>query len=186
MLPDGRTASDEFFGNLYHLNAEEEPENPDYPKNPEFKKKLVPARRDPQLRDAASPTPPADAQAHGKRSTRKVTVKALDFMERAKKADKPFFSCGGTPLDAHLHASEEGVGTARPGWASMRRYGRARRPRRAGAREAEGNWGSTTTPSSCTPPTTARKRSPAPDGRDDHVPRREEHPVGGWLPACRR
>jgi arylsulfatase len=28
---------DEFFGNLYHLNAEEEPENPDYPKNPEFR-----------------------------------------------------------------------------------------------------------------------------------------------------
>ena len=25
---------DEFFGNLYHLNAEEEPENPDYPKDP--------------------------------------------------------------------------------------------------------------------------------------------------------
>jgi|GEM_PF-1919544 arylsulfatase A-like enzyme len=31
---------DEFFGNLYHLNAEEEPENPDYPKMPEFKKKF--------------------------------------------------------------------------------------------------------------------------------------------------
>ena len=28
---------DEFFGNLYHLNAEEEPERPDYPKNPEFR-----------------------------------------------------------------------------------------------------------------------------------------------------
>jgi arylsulfatase len=28
---------DEFFGNLYHLNAEEEPELPDYPKNPEFR-----------------------------------------------------------------------------------------------------------------------------------------------------
>ena len=27
---------DEFFGNLYHLNAEEEPENPDYPKDPAF------------------------------------------------------------------------------------------------------------------------------------------------------
>jgi arylsulfatase A-like enzyme len=27
---------DEFFGNLYHLNAEEEPELPDYPKSPEF------------------------------------------------------------------------------------------------------------------------------------------------------
>lgn len=33
---------DEFFGNLYHLNAEEEPENEDYPKNPEFKKRFGP------------------------------------------------------------------------------------------------------------------------------------------------
>jgi arylsulfatase A-like enzyme len=32
---------DEFFGNLYHLNAEEEPEDPDYPKDPEFKKHLT-------------------------------------------------------------------------------------------------------------------------------------------------
>ena len=31
---------DEFYGNLYHLNAEEEPEHPDYPKDPEFRKKL--------------------------------------------------------------------------------------------------------------------------------------------------
>jgi arylsulfatase A-like enzyme len=33
---------DEFFGNLYHLNAEEEPENPDYPKDPAFKKRFGP------------------------------------------------------------------------------------------------------------------------------------------------
>jgi hypothetical protein len=33
---------DEFFGNLYHLNAEEEPENSDYPKNPQFKKRFGP------------------------------------------------------------------------------------------------------------------------------------------------
>jgi arylsulfatase A-like enzyme len=33
---------DEFFGNLYHLNAEEEPENSDYPRSPEFKKKFGP------------------------------------------------------------------------------------------------------------------------------------------------
>ena len=33
---------DEFLGNLYHLNAEEEPEHPDYPKDPEFKKKFGP------------------------------------------------------------------------------------------------------------------------------------------------
>ena len=34
---------DEFFGNLYHLNAEDEPENPDYPKNPSFKAQFGPA-----------------------------------------------------------------------------------------------------------------------------------------------
>src|SRR6185437_4845831 len=33
---------DEFFGNLYHLNAEEEPENPDYPKSPQFRTKFGP------------------------------------------------------------------------------------------------------------------------------------------------
>ncbi len=33
---------DEFFGNLYHLNAEEEPENVDYPKDPAFRKKFGP------------------------------------------------------------------------------------------------------------------------------------------------
>jgi arylsulfatase A-like enzyme len=33
---------DEFFGNLYHLNAEEEPENPDYPKAQQFRAKFGP------------------------------------------------------------------------------------------------------------------------------------------------
>jgi arylsulfatase len=41
MLPTAH-GFDEFFGNLYHLNAEEEPENPDYPKDPAFKKKFGP------------------------------------------------------------------------------------------------------------------------------------------------
>ena len=40
---------DEFFGNLYHLNAEEEPEDPDYPKSPAFKKMFGPARGGAQL-----------------------------------------------------------------------------------------------------------------------------------------
>ena len=39
MLPTNH-GFDEFMGNLYHLNAEEEPESPDYPKNPEFRKKF--------------------------------------------------------------------------------------------------------------------------------------------------
>jgi arylsulfatase len=33
---------DEFFGNLYHLNAEEEPQNPDYPKDPRFRARFGP------------------------------------------------------------------------------------------------------------------------------------------------
>ena len=33
---------DVFFGNLYHLNAEQEPEDPDYPKNPQFKERFGP------------------------------------------------------------------------------------------------------------------------------------------------
>src|SRR6202045_4003320 len=33
---------DEFFGNLYHLNAEEDPEDPDYPKDPRFREKFGP------------------------------------------------------------------------------------------------------------------------------------------------
>src|SRR5215831_13548485 len=33
---------DEFYGNLYHLNAEEEPEQPDYPKDPSFRQKFGP------------------------------------------------------------------------------------------------------------------------------------------------
>src|ERR1700722_13461510 len=41
MLPTNH-GFDEFFGNLYHINAQEEPENPDYPKNPEFAKKFGP------------------------------------------------------------------------------------------------------------------------------------------------
>ena len=44
---------DEFFGNLYHLNAEEEPENPDYPKRPRVPEEVRPARR------ASTPTPTA-------------------------------------------------------------------------------------------------------------------------------
>ncbi len=40
---------DEFYGNLYHLNAEEEPEHPDYPKDPKFRENFRATRRHPQL-----------------------------------------------------------------------------------------------------------------------------------------
>ncbi|AMF96253.1 MULTISPECIES: arylsulfatase [Vibrio harveyi group] len=83
---------DEFFGNLYHLNAEEEPENEDYPKDPEFRKKYGPrgvikSYADGRIEDTGSLT-----------RKRMETVddefldSALNFMERQVKADKPFFT----------------------------------------------------------------------------------------------
>ena len=64
---------DEFFGNLYHLNAEEEPELRDYPSEqdfPEFRKKYGPARRAAQLGQSGRHAAdrgyrPADQEAHG-------------------------------------------------------------------------------------------------------------------------
>ena len=50
---------DEFFGNLYHLNAEEEPEYTDYPKDPNFRKKFGRARR-----------PEVQGHGHGRHSRR--------------------------------------------------------------------------------------------------------------------
>jgi arylsulfatase len=82
---------DEFFGNLYHLNAEEEPETYYYPKDPEFHKKFGPrgvihSYADGKIEDTGPLT-----------RKRMETVDsefgnaAKDFMERAVKADKPFF-----------------------------------------------------------------------------------------------
>jgi arylsulfatase len=86
---------DEFYGNLYHLNAEEEPENEDYPKNPEFRKNFGPRG-----------VPHSWANADGTQrieDTGPLTIKrmetvddeffaaAVDFMNRAKQAEKPFF-----------------------------------------------------------------------------------------------
>ena len=83
---------DEFYGNLYHLNAEEEPETYYYPKDPEFHKKFGPrgvikSTADGKIEDTGPmtrkrmETADDDFVAHG-----------LDFMERSHKAGKPFFT----------------------------------------------------------------------------------------------
>ena len=57
---------DEFFGNLYHLNAEEEPEDPDYPQNPAFRERFGPPRSRPQLcRRSRDGYRTAQQKAHG-------------------------------------------------------------------------------------------------------------------------
>ena len=82
---------DEFFGNLYHLNAEEEPENPDYPKNPEFKKRFGPrgvikSTADGQMEDTGPLT-----KKRMETVDEEFTAAALDFIDRAQQANKPFF-----------------------------------------------------------------------------------------------
>jgi len=82
---------DEFFGNLYHLNAEEEPEHPDYPKNPEFKKRFGPrgvmhSFADGRIEDTGPLT-----KKRMETIDEEVSAKTFDFMQRAVKDDKPFF-----------------------------------------------------------------------------------------------
>ena len=97
MLPTNH-GFDEFFGNLYHLNAEEEPENPDYPKDPEFKKKFGP--RGVIHSFAGRPRSTDTGPLTRKRMEtidEEVTAKALDFMDSARRRRTSRSSSGGTP-----------------------------------------------------------------------------------------
>jgi arylsulfatase len=94
MLPTNN-GFDEFFGNLYHLNAEEEPENPDYPQSPEFKKNFGPRG---VIHSLAQPDGTQTIEDTGPLTRKRmetvdqeVTTEALRFMEDAHKDGKPFF-----------------------------------------------------------------------------------------------
>lgn len=82
---------DEFYGNLYHLNAEEEPENVDYPQSPEFKEKFGPRGVIKSFADGKIEDTGPLTKKRMERIDYDVTNSAIDFMERATKADKPFF-----------------------------------------------------------------------------------------------
>ncbi|HTO61531.1 MAG TPA: arylsulfatase [Bradyrhizobium sp.] len=98
---------DEFYGNLYHLNAEEEPENVDYPKDPKFRAQFGPRG---VLHCFASATDdPAVDPRFGKMGKQKcedtgpltrkrmetvdeeVQAASMKFMDNAVKEGKPFF-----------------------------------------------------------------------------------------------
>jgi arylsulfatase len=98
---------DEFFGNLYHLNAEEEPELRDYPSEKEF----------PEFRKKYGPRGVLHCWADGKggqkiQNTGPLTKKrmetvddeflaaAKDFIKKQNKAGKPFFVWFNT---THMH-----------------------------------------------------------------------------------
>jgi arylsulfatase len=86
---------DEFFGNLYHLNAEEEPELPDYPKDPAFKKLFGPrgvlhCKSDGKGGQTVEDTGPL-TKKRMETIDEEITSAAISWMEKQAKANKPFF-----------------------------------------------------------------------------------------------
>jgi len=99
---------DEFLGNLYHLNAEEEPENEDYPKNPEFRKKFGPrgvirSWADGRIEDTGPLT-----IKRMETIDEETLAAAKDFINRQHKAGKPFFCWwNGTRMHFRTHVKAE-------------------------------------------------------------------------------
>jgi arylsulfatase A-like enzyme len=121
---------DEFYGNLYHLNAEEEPELPDYPSEkdfPNFRRNFGPRG---VLHTFATDVDDATVDARfgriGKQKiedtgplTKKrmetidddIAARGADFIERQQKAGKPFFAwINFTHMHFRTHPKPESVG----------------------------------------------------------------------------
>ena len=111
---------DEFFGNLYHLNAEEEPEDPDYPKDPEFKKRFGPRGVLHCWADGKGGQKIEDTGPLTKKRMEtiddEVTEHALRFIDEAHKADKPFFLWyNTTAMHFRTHCAEKHKGKSGQG-----------------------------------------------------------------------
>jgi arylsulfatase len=103
---------DEFFGNLYHLNAEEEPENEDYPKNPQFRKRFGPrgvihswANEDGSQR--IEDTGPL-TKKRMETVDDETIAGAIEFIKRQHRSGKPFFCWwNGTRMHFRTHVKPE-------------------------------------------------------------------------------
>ncbi|MDI3560109.1 arylsulfatase [Bradyrhizobium sp. Arg816] len=102
---------DEFFGNLYHLNAEEEPEGYFYPKDPNFRKQFGP-------RGVIKSTADGKIEDTGPLNTARMPTvdeeflgAAKDFIGRQARADKPFFVWfNSTRMHVFTHLKKESLG----------------------------------------------------------------------------
>jgi arylsulfatase len=119
---------DEFFGNLYHLNAEEEPENPDYPQDPDFFARYGPRgvlhswatdvddpTEDPRFgrvgKQRIENTGPLDTERMQTVDEEFLTA-TLDFIDRSHEADQPFFVWFNSTrmhIFTHLKPESQGV-----------------------------------------------------------------------------
>jgi len=102
---------DEFFGNLYHLNAEEEPETYYYPKDPEFRKRFGPrgvihSWAGGKIVDTGPMT-----RKRMETADDEFVDAAIDFIDRAHKAKKPFFTwVTTTRMHVFTHLTKEWEG----------------------------------------------------------------------------
>ena len=118
---------DEFFGNLYHLNAEEEPELPDYPKDPGFKEKFGPrgvldckatdtddATEDPRWGRVGKQTIKDTGPLTKKRMEtvdEEITARAIEWIEKQAAADQPFFCWyNATAMHFRTHVAPKNIG----------------------------------------------------------------------------
>ena len=107
MLPTNH-GFDEFYGNLYHLNAEEEPENEDYPKDPAFRERFGPrgvikSNADGTIED----TGPLTKQRMETVDDETVAA-AIDFIKRKNDEGVPWFCWwSGTRMHFRTHVKPE-------------------------------------------------------------------------------
>jgi arylsulfatase A-like enzyme len=118
---------DEFFGNLYHLNAEEEPELPDYPKDPAYLAKFSPRgvlkckatdRDDPTVDPRFGKIGKQTIEDTGALTKKRMETiddetssAAIDYMKRQQTAGKPFFcwfNATRMHLRTHVRAEHRG------------------------------------------------------------------------------
>ncbi|MCP4205558.1 MAG: arylsulfatase [Shimia sp.] len=107
MLPTNH-GFDEFFGNLYHLNAEEEPENEDYPQDPEFRERFGPrgvikSSADGSIEDTGPLT-----KKRMETVDEETVAAAIDFIKRSNDQGQPFFVWwSGTRMHFRTHVKDE-------------------------------------------------------------------------------
>ncbi len=108
---------DEFFGNLYHLNAEEGPEDPDYPKSPAFRKQFGPrgvihSYADGKIEDSGPLT-----KKRMETVDEEFLAAALKFIDKAHKSGKPFFVWfNSTRMHYYTHVKPEQLGASGQGF----------------------------------------------------------------------
>jgi arylsulfatase len=108
---------DEFFGNLYHLNAEEEPELPDYPKEPAFRERFGPrgvihSYADGRIEDTGPLT-----KKRMETIDDEVTEHTIRFIKEAHAAGQPFFVWwNATHMHFRTHIPKEAEGLSGQGF----------------------------------------------------------------------